>query len=204
MRSSLAILVSASFILLLGCNKTAVPVAQPESVAQSTVASVKIDPCALLPREQVAGVQSTEITDTKSSETVDGVLLNSQCYYSARESSKSVSFTLTQSGSKNAGGDEVTQQWEQTFGRFKHGREGAEAGAKEGTEKGREENEKELAPQKIEGLGDEAYWSGNRFGGALYVLRKQYILRISVGGPGDPPAKLARSKELAVKALSSL
>src|SRR5436305_161396 len=59
-------------------------------------------------------------------------------------------------------------------------------------------------PKKVEGVGEEAYWSGNRFGGALYVLKKETIVRVSVGGPGDEEKKLSRSKALAEKVLGRL
>ena len=118
----------------------------------------------------------------------------------------SVSFALTQPEPADPKSNPV-EYWKTTFGRFS-GKEGANDEAKEkaerekqGVKKSDEEEEKVTPPEKIEGLGEEAFWAGNRFGGALYVLEKNYILRISVGGPGDPSAKLARSKALAEKAL---
>ena len=48
----------------------------------------------------------------------------------------------------------------------------------------REDEERKVPPEKIDGVGEEAYWSGTRFGGALYVLKKNFIVRVSVGG-GD-------------------
>jgi len=67
-----------------------------------------------------------------------------------------------------------------------------------------EEKEKRVPPKRLDGIGKEAYWSGNRFGGALYVLAKDAIVRISFGGPGSADDKLAKSKALAQKALSRL
>jgi hypothetical protein len=71
------------------------------------------------------------------------------------------------------------------------------------SEKG-EEEEKKNPPKKVDGVGDEAYWSGNRFGGALYVLKRNVILRISIGGPDDQETKIEKSKRLAEKALGRL
>jgi hypothetical protein len=164
----------------------------------------KIDACKLLTNEEVAAVQSSQIIDARSSDAPDGTLLVSQCYYSAKESASSVSFAVTQNGPAKAGKDEVAEYWKQTFGSLK-GDEAAEKNeVKEKKGGDGEENEKGQPPQEIDGLGDGAYWAANRFGGALYVLRKQAILRISVGGAGDSAAKLLRSKALAEKALGRL
>ena len=67
-----------------------------------------------------------------------------------------------------------------------------------------EEKEKRVPPKKVDGIGEEAYWSGNRFGGALYVLAKDAIVRISVGGPDNEQIKIDKSKALALKALERL
>ncbi len=50
-------------------------------------------------------------------------------------------------------------------------------------------------PQKIEGLGDEAYWVGNDdMIGALSVLNGSHHFTISLGGAGDQESKLEKSK----------
>jgi hypothetical protein len=56
----------------------------------------------------------------------------------------------------------------------------------------------------VEGIGDEAFWTGNRVGGALFVLKGNAYLRISVGGAGDQAAKIEKSKTLAASALKQL
>jgi hypothetical protein len=58
--------------------------------------------------------------------------------------------------------------------------------------------------QAIRGLGDAAVWSGNATAGALYVLRGDTVLRVSVGGSGTADEKIARSKKLAARALKRL
>jgi hypothetical protein len=83
--------------------------------------------------------------------------------------------------------------------------ESAGKGAQEQRESEREEeNEKKSPPKKIDGVGEEAFWIGSRVGGALYVLKDQLILRISVGGGQDIETKIARSKALAEKAINRL
>src|SRR5918996_245073 len=67
-----------------------------------------------------------------------------------------------------------------------------------------EEKEKGIPPKKISGLGDDAYWISNRFGGVLYVLKGDAFVSISLGGPDNEEAKVNKSKALAEKALQRL
>jgi hypothetical protein len=67
-----------------------------------------------------------------------------------------------------------------------------------------QDEEKGRPPKKVEGIGDDAYWIANRVGGALYVLKNDVFIRISVGGPESEDAKINRCKALAEKALSHL
>jgi hypothetical protein len=61
-----------------------------------------------------------------------------------------------------------------------------------------------VPPQKISGVGDEAYWTASRVGGALYVLKGNTYLRISIGGSSDQASQTKKSKTLAQKALARL
>ena len=54
-------------------------------------------------------------------------------------------------------------------------------------------------PQKIDGVGDEAFWGGGQFGGTLHVLKGEDVFQLSVGGPGDEAKKLDALKHLANK-----
>ena len=67
-----------------------------------------------------------------------------------------------------------------------------------------EENEPVVPPQKIPGVGDDAYWTSSRVGGALYALKGNAYVRISIGGPSNQATKMNRSKALAQKALARL
>jgi hypothetical protein len=178
---------------------------QPQNVA-------KIDACSLITREEVSVVQSTTISDTKGSETSDGSRLVTQCYYASTGPNLSVSLALTQPDSTKAGAPSPREYWQQIFGPYRHPakeedkerEEAEETQRKGGDERGEEGEERKNPPKKIDGVGEEAFWAGSRFGGALYVLQKNYILRISVGGPADQVSKIDKSKALAQKALSRL
>jgi hypothetical protein len=193
------------FVVNGACKKTTTSSAQPSpsASARKVVAGPKIDACTLLTSEEIQQVQGSPITDTKSSEAPGGSFRTSQCYFAAAESSKSVSLSITQASPDF--NKSPRDYWEETFGRYDK-KENEQEKQKEEAAKGgtRREEEERTPPKKIEGVGEEAFWSGNRFGGALYVLKKEIMLRVSVGGPGTEEEKLTRSKALAEKALNRL
>jgi hypothetical protein len=57
---------------------------------------------------------------------------------------------------------------------------------------------------RVDGVGDEAVWSGNAVAGALYVLRGDQVVRVSVGGGLSQDEKIERAKQLALRALRRL
>lgn len=68
-------------------------------------------------------------------------------------------------------------------------------------EKG-EEGEKKTKPDKMEGLGEEAFVIPQRFGGVLYVLNGPNFFRLSVGGgPGDTREKKLATLRAAAEAV---
>jgi hypothetical protein len=181
------------------------PVQQKKAVEQSGVIEPAILACNLITSEEVGAIQKATIIDAKSSAGPSGSLVMSQCYYSAKEANMSVSLALIQPSPRSATGTEAKDYWEQTI----HVPPEPPAGEAQRdkpdqkSERG-EEEEKKNPPKKVDGVGDEAYWSGNRFGGALYVLKRNVILRISIGGPEDQETKIEKSKRLAEKVLTRL
>jgi len=59
-------------------------------------------------------------------------------------------------------------------------------------------------PERVRGLGEEAFWAGNPRLGGLYILRRDAMLRLGVGGNETKAAKLRRLRALAAKALRRL
>lgn len=200
---------------LAGCDKSATSQPSSDSQAKTSLPSSlgtaqvqpQFDACALIAKEEIQAIQESPVIDTKSSESSEGAFRVSQCYYAATESNKSVSVAVTQSS--GAGKRSPKDFWQETFGRYtgeEKEREG-DKGKRESLgeqERGKEEERESTPPKKIDGIGDAAYWSGNRVGGALYVLRKDVFIRISVGGPDNEETKINKSKALAEKALSRL
>ena len=126
---------------------------------------------------------------------MDGTFRVSQCLYTAAEFSKSVSLALIQPDQKQRGARAPKDFWKEKFDPY----ENEEPKAKSG-----DETDQGSAPKKIAGLGDDAYWVSNRFGGVLYVLKGNAFISIGLGGTDDEETKLKKSKALAKKALQRL
>ena len=155
--------------------------------------------CGLLTSEEIQAVQGEGVKATKGSEQSNGPLAVSQCFYETASFANSVSLTLTKK-SGGARGEGPREFWEKNFGERGREKEGRE---KEGGGRG-EEEEEGLPPTRVRGVGDEAYWVGNQKAGALYVLKGDRFLRISLGGADDPQKKIEKGKALAERALKRL
>ena len=151
-------------------------------------------------------MQGGAVNDAQNSSSPSGQLLTSQVFFSAAEPNKSVNLSLVQTNP--AGGKEHSARkfWHDTFDRYAGPGETREEGRQKDTaaepqDGKREEEEKRTPPRRVEGLGDEAYWAMNSAGSALYVLKGEAFIRISVGGADTQEVKLQKSKTLAEKAL---
>jgi len=199
-------------LLCVGCKKsqeaakiTPSPLS-PGQIQQPGSIQAKIETCSLVTKEEVGAIQKASITNAKSSAGPSGNLVMSQCYYSAKEPNMSVSLAILQPSSRSTAGSEARDYWENTMRGSAEESAGDTRDDDEGSrrrEKAQEEQKKNPA-KKIQGIGEEAFWSGNRVGGALYVLHKNVIVRISVGGPDDQETKITKSKALAAKAIGRL
>jgi hypothetical protein len=177
--------------------------------AISSVVKPKVDACTLLTSDEIKAVQGEAVKDPTPSSRGSGDFIVSQCYYGLPTPSNSISLTLTERNPDSKGGEGVKDYWERTFGKDEK-KSGSERKQERDEEKKkpeakRESEEEESAPlEPVSGLGDEAFWSASRVGGALYVLKRDHFFIISVGGKGDAEAKLKKSKTLAQKALRRL
>lgn len=158
------------------------PTASPLPVARKS----RIDPCALLTSDELKAVQGEALQTTLPSERGFGEYLIAQCYYQLPTITNSVVVNVTTPKER---GKSAKEHWQETH---------AESG------RGKEPEEKESRPERISGIGEDAYWEASGIAGALYVLKKDAILRISVGGASDIKTKLEKSKTLAQKALARL
>ena len=132
-------------------------------------------------------MQGEPLAGTKPTQNAAQGLAMYDCFFTLPTFTNSISLSITQNG---AGPDarDGREWWKETF---------AAAMAKG--------SEKSPPPKKIEGIGDEAYWTGDTRMGALYVLKGSRALRISVGGPAaDQAEKIEKSRALAEAALKRL
>jgi hypothetical protein len=196
-RLKFTILVSLLGLAVGSCSKPKLlnasqPSPTPESSRPSATASVSVvdtgpDVCTLLTKEEVQAVQGEAFKDTKASQKTGAGLAMGQCYFELPTPVNSIVLTVTR---KAEGGRNPAESWKEIFHAEKSSR--------------KKEEEEEKEPLKIEGIGDEAFWTGSRVGGALYVLKGNCYIRISVGGAGDQAQKIEKSKRLAESVLKRL
>jgi hypothetical protein len=159
---------------------------QAAASARAPAGQAKPDACALLANDEVKAVLGLDVRERQpGTQNVHGLLL-SQCYFGTA-TPRSVSVAIA--GTTKIEGRTVTprQFWQQQF----HPRE-------------REKSEEGSAARPIPGVGDEAFWSGTRIAGALYVLKGRTFIRVSVGGIQDEQDRISRSRALALAALKRL
>jgi hypothetical protein len=179
-------------VLLLGlaagsCSKPKTDDRANSPPSSATPAGPVGDACTLLTKEEIQAVQGEIFKNTKPSQKVAAGLTVSQCYFELPTAANSVVLTVTR---KAEGGRDASQSWQDIF----HSERRSE----------RKEEGEEKEPQKIDGLGEEAFWTGTRVGGALFVLKGNCYIRISVGGAGDQAKKIEKSKTLAESVLKRL
>ncbi len=182
----------------------------PTGPAASTV-KAKLDACALLTSDDLKSVQGEAVKEAQRSDRQDGDFIVAQCYYALPTISNSVVLNVTTANEGQGAGPK--KFWEDTFGRdeaktgdrkSEREREKERKEVKKDKPKAGGEEEEGAPPEKVNGLGDEAFWLASRVGGALYVLKKDVFFRISVGGAGDEKTKLRKSRTLAQQVLKRI
>jgi hypothetical protein len=176
------------------------------AVPDSAAVKAKVDVCGLLSSADLKEVQGEAFSEAQSSDSRNGDFIVAQCYYALPTTSNSVVLNVT-TASEGQGTHSPKAFWEDTFGREEKGgrdKEKERDRASRDQPKGGEEEQEGAPPEKVNGLGDEAFWIASRVGGALYVLKKDQFFRVSVGGAGDERTKLKKSKTLAQQVLKRI
>jgi hypothetical protein len=186
-----------------GCSKRAAPIAadHPESATPPGKSpATTSEPCLLLTSEEIESVQGQPVKDTHpSSQTARGLVV-SQCFFELPTPANSITVALFEKSDK-AGGAAAKEYWQTTF----HGGEESTRPDDETDRPGRnEEREKKSPPEKMADIGDEAFWTANPMTNALYVLKGERFIRISVGGAGDVASKRSKATTLAQFVLKRL
>ena len=231
MRLSAFTFLISSFILLGGCKESAtnqqsstnqqslttdravsVSPAPAQANASPAVSASpgtvrgSIDPCQLLTSAEVQAVQGEALKETKASQQASGGLISSQCYYALPTSSKSISLAVTETDPAKTGQSTAKDFWHKTFSERdekERDRDEKKGRGKGENERG-EEEERSAPPEPVKGVGDEAFWTTSRIGGALYALKCDKVIRISSGGTDDSETRLKKSKQRAKKAFQRL
>src|SRR6185503_306231 len=161
-----------------------------------------IDACKLLTGEEIKTIQRDTLKDVTPTARSGGTFIISQCFYATSQFVNSVSLTVTQQSS-NPGAKNIREFWKQRFrNAASHDREREKE--RDNSAKASEEEEEGPPPERVKGVGEEAYSVGNAKSGALYVLKGNKILRISVGGSNSQPERIERMKSLAQYAIRRL
>jgi len=191
MRRNLVLLLLCCLLTTLpGCKKRETPPPSPREV------------CTLITLDDIQTVQGSPFNEAKSSARSDGGFRVSQCFYTATEFSKSVNLALVQADPSGPARRTPKDFWKEKFGRYSG--ETTEHAGDDKRSDGKEEKEESVRPKKIDGIGEQAFWVSNRFGGVLYVLKGEVFISIGLGGTDDEETKLKKSKVLAQKALQRL
>jgi hypothetical protein len=159
------------------------------------------DACKLLSAAELKRVQHTVLQDTKASVMQSGAdITMRQCFYRGATHADSVSLLLAEPSKRPS--SVVREYWESTLVKAAH----TEVPASENGEMTKGQAKKQRhKPEPVAGLGEQAWWVGDRNTGALYVLLGDRFFRISVGGPPDQTAdKKARMTALAKLILKRL
>lgn len=177
----------------------------PATSANAAPNKATIDACKLLTADEIKSVQADALKEVTPSAPSGGDFITSQCFYATNSFVNSISLTVTQQNAQ-AGARNIREFWEETFdarSREKE-RERERDRDREKKAKGGEEEEESAPPERVKGIGDDAYSVGNAKIGALYVLKGDKFLRISVGGSHSQPERIAKMKKLAQYAINRL
>lgn len=182
--------------------------------------------CALLTGEELKEVQGEATAEAQGSEHAAGALSMSQCFFRLPTFARSVSLEVVRAA-PGADASALKEYWRRRFHpeavearerarelkeerereREKElERERAAGQVREGGhgEEEEKEGEDDVRPQRVNGLGDEAYLTGGGRTSTLSVKKGDAVLRLSVSGPEERPAKLKKLNALAAKALKRL
>ena len=196
-------------------NQNPNPVVNPADIPKSPT-------CSLLSDEDIAAVQGEAPADAQGTEHHAGALVTSQCFYRLKTFEKSISLEVV---SPAPGGDSKGAAKEYFQQKFRKAEEDA-ARAAEIERKRQEELERDRAagsvreggrpkkhkawkeevapPQRVRGLGDEAFWARNQEAGALFVLRKDRVFSVTLSGLEEREVKIRKATELARRVLKRL
>jgi hypothetical protein len=163
-----------------------------------------IDACKLLTDDEIKTIQRDTLKNVTLTAPGGGIFVVTQCFYATNNFVNSVSLTVTQQSS-NTGAENIREFWKQRFrSTGSHDKERERERERDNKAKASEEEEEGAPPERVKRVGEEAYSVGNAKMGALYVLKGDKIVRISVGGSHNQPERIQKMKTLAQYAINRL
>jgi len=165
----------------------------------------------MLESKEIQTVQGEAVKETKLSGQAGGGLQISQCFFTLPTFSNSISLLVAQKGD-GADAKDPRDFWRETFQKGSAGEKERERERdkkdrdkdQKAGDRGEEEEDEGAPPQKVAGIGDDAFWIGSRVGGALYVLKGSAYTHQHWRLRGDQTSKINKSKTLAQKAIARL
>ena len=173
-------------------------------VPEDASSGKNVDVCALVNSAEIEAVQGEPIKETKPSVQQSSNFLMSECFFGTGTSNKSVSLALAAPDPARPSALTPREFWRKQFHPPEPEEDEKPVAGKASKKAEVEREEEPRKPRRIDGLGEEAYWVGNPVSGALYVLKGDAFLRISVGGEKDESVRIKKTRTLAQKALERL
>ena len=176
--------------LLGGCSKRDTPAPEAAAERSDAIAAAEdlngtgtaaFDACKLLTPEEIASVQGEAPARSQLVGESGGPLSVSQCNFLLPAGSNSMAVRVVERGTGPQARD-PKEVWQETF-------YGPEAKAVSAERKARKF-------QKVDGLGEGAFWLGDAKSGGLHVLKGNRFIRVSVGGVDDLQTKIEKSSKL--------
>jgi hypothetical protein len=165
--------------------------------ADAASAPKAANPCSLLTSAVIQRVHHAKVLATKPSQSPSDGFTYSQCFYQTEKFAESVVLTITVPD--KAQPTAATEFWKEKIVKASQTEVAEETPTTKASAK--QHRHKPLA---VAGLGDEAWWIGDRNAGALYVRRGERFFRVSVGGGGTKDVKTQQAIALARSVLARL
>lgn len=202
------------------------PAAPTTATTAATAAALpKSKTCALISDEEMKEVQGEAPLSAQGSEHTAESLSMSQCFYRLPTFGNSVSLEVVSAAAGSPPGA-LKEYWRSRFhpdavearerarrleeeARLRREEElkrEREAGqVREGGRRKKNRAEEHWRPERVEGVGEEAFWSGNQKMWTLDVLSRERVVRVSLaGGPEAQAENLKTATALARKVLKNL
>lgn len=167
----------------------ALPPAAAGAATASNAGQAPADVCALIEKSEVEAVQGGKVSAVRPVSVTRGPLAVSQCHYAVTAADRpgqnlGVLLEVRRADPRGTDPGALAAEWNKL--------------------REKKENKRSERPRAVEGVGDEAFWVGSDRLGALYVLREDRLVYVSLGGPAAAGEKTEKSKQLALKALARL